>query len=344
MMLLNARNLRFTMFQKVMGVWLFANSAARSVYDVLGRIGLSVAYSSTLDLLKGLSLTAQSSLRKLAVEDILSVVYDNINQKRQVYDPDYGECTVIDSGTAATAVLLEDCVPEAFSIAVLQAAKTSRLREQLNVEVLLARIDDSHLNNVFAVHVASFLVHNCPHLSRLQPMLNDQLRTELAIHRMRKGRRTKAFPMAASEHNEGSTEGNRKVIDNLMLNQLGLRKEDVNTALTIVTGDQSTIENIRTLKRFLDDCPHGYHQYGWVLPLIQLWHMGWSDLERILDTHWGSTSHTEKGEMHSEDASTFGFINELLGQKVKNVKRPDYYPAQALVFDTLCAEVLKCWR
>ncbi|KAI0686918.1 hypothetical protein BC835DRAFT_1420038 [Cytidiella melzeri] len=90
MMLLNARNLRFTMFQKVMGVWLFANSAARSVYDVLGRIGLSVAYSSTLDLLKGLSLTAQSSLRKLAVEDILSVVYDNINQKRQVYDPDYG--------------------------------------------------------------------------------------------------------------------------------------------------------------------------------------------------------------------------------------------------------------
>ncbi|KAI0697445.1 hypothetical protein BC835DRAFT_1413681 [Cytidiella melzeri] len=150
--------------------------------------------------------------------------------------------------------------------------------------------------------------------------------------------------MAASEHNEGSTEGNRKVIDNLMLNQLGLRQEDVNTALTIVTGDQSTIEKIRTLKRFLDDCPHGYHQYGWVLPLIQLWHMGWSDLERILDTHWGSTSHTEKGEMHSEDASTFGFINELFGRKVKSVKHPDYYPAQALVFDTLCAEVLKCWR
>ncbi|KAI0693209.1 hypothetical protein BC835DRAFT_1491070 [Cytidiella melzeri] len=345
MMLLNARNLRFTVLQKLMGVWLFANSAARGVYDVLGRIGLSVAYSTTLELLRGLLQTAQSSLRTEATRSVLSIVYDNINRKREVWDAEYGERAVIDSGTVATAIILEDCEPEiAFNIAALEQARAKRLREQLTVEVLLSRIDQGHLNRVLAVHVVSFLVMEFPHLSHFQPMLNNKLRTELATHRMRKGRRTQAFPMAASEHDEGSTEGNRKVIDDLLLNQLGLKKDEVKRMLTIVTGDQSTIEKIRTLKRFLDSCPHGYHQYGWVLPLIQLWHMGWSDLERILDTHWGPKSCSKESEVRIEDVSTFSFVNELLGRKVKNMKRPDYYPAQALVFDTLRAEVLECWR
>jgi len=34
----------------------------------------------------------------------------------------------------------------------------------------------------------------------------------------------------------------------------------------------------------------------------------------------------------------------LLGRKVKDVKCPDYYPAQCLIFDTLKAEVLDCWK
>ncbi|KAI0700077.1 hypothetical protein BC835DRAFT_1304258 [Cytidiella melzeri] len=280
---------------KLMGVWLFANSAARGVYDVLGRIGLSVAYSTNLELLRGLSQTAQSSLRTESTRSVLSIVYNNINRKREVWDAEYGKRA-------------------------------------------------GHLNRVLAVHVVSFLVMEFPHLSHFQPMLNNKLRTELATHRMRKGRRTQAFPMAASEHDEGSTEGNRKVIDDLLLNQLGLKKDEVNRMLTIVTGNQSTIEKICTLKRFLDSCPHGYNQYGWVLPLIQLWHMGWSDLEWILDTHWGPKSCSKESEVCIEDVSTFSFVNELLGQKVKNMKHPDYYPAQALVFDTLRAEVLECWH
>ncbi|TFY76680.1 hypothetical protein EWM64_g7330 [Hericium alpestre] len=33
-----------------------------------------------------------------------------------------------------------------------------------------------------------------------------------------------------------------------------------------------------------------------------------------------------------------------MGRNVKNIKRPDYYPAQHLVFDTLKVEILDCWR
>jgi hypothetical protein len=109
--------------------------------------------------------------------------------------------------------------------------------------------------------------------------------------------------------------------------------------MLILGRDQSTVEKIRILKRFLADCTHGYSQYGWVLPLIQLWHMGWADLERVLFTHWGSDSGDDIG-----DISTFRAVNILLGQKVKDMKRLDNYPAQGLIFDNLKLEILDCWK
>lgn len=210
-------------------------------------------------------------------------------------------------------------------------------RKQLDIGVLVRRIDHSHLRDVFAVHITSFLVQEVRSLAFLQGRLNHRLRVDLAKHRMRDGRRTEAYPLATSEHDEGSTRGNREVLDDLMLNQLQLPEEEVAQMITMLGGDQSTVEKIRTLKKFMSSCPHGYHRYGWALPVVELWHMGWADLERILATHWGYKTGSE------EDISTFGFINQLLNRKVKNVTRPDYYPAQNLVFDTLRVDVIDCW-
>lgn len=233
----------------------------------------------------------------------------------------------MDNGTAAVFVVLEDCDPDAaFDVDALAQSQARQGRKALDVNTLFQRIDWVHMEEVMAVHTACFLVQAIPSLSSMQAELNTRLRVNLRKHRMRKGRRTEAYPLATSGHDEGKTEGNAKVLDDLMLRQLGLDKKDIDKIITIVCGDQSTIEKLRTLKRFLNRCPHGYARYGWVLPLIQLWHMGWADLERILSTHWGSSA---------SDASTFQFVNELLGRKVKNIKRPDYYPAQSLVFDTL---------
>ncbi|KAI0082974.1 hypothetical protein BDY19DRAFT_901160 [Irpex rosettiformis] len=339
MMLLNARNLCFTAFQKLIGVWLFANSASRGIYDVLGRIGLSVSNYTVHKVLRQLSESAQNSIRLSAILRNFLFAYDNLNRQRRVYDGELGETDTMDSGTAAAFVVIEDCDSQvAFDARILHAARARRERDQLSVEVLKKRVDWTGLRDVMAVHVAFFLTQHVSRLSTLQKDLNSRLRTRLAKHRMRDGRRTQIYPLASSEHDEGSTRGNRDVIDDVMLKQLGLEKEELDAILTIVTGDQSTIEKIRNLKKLLDSCPHGYDRYGWALPLIQLWHMGWADLERILATHWGLTNGSES------DISTFSFINELLRRKVKNVRRPDYYPAQALVFDNLRMEVIDCWQ
>jgi len=43
-MLMQARNLQFTVFQKVIRVWLFAHTAQAGVYSVLSRIGLYLVH------------------------------------------------------------------------------------------------------------------------------------------------------------------------------------------------------------------------------------------------------------------------------------------------------------
>lgn len=53
------------------------------------------------------------------------------------------------------------------------------------------------------------------------------------------------------------------------------------------------------------------------------------DLERVLDTRWGPDSGDGGG-----DISTLRVSNVLLNRKVKNTKRPDYYPAQGLIFES----------
>ncbi|KAI0077435.1 hypothetical protein K474DRAFT_1771763 [Panus rudis PR-1116 ss-1] len=318
LMLMNARNLQFTLFQKIVGIWLFANSASPEIFAVLCRIGLSVAYTTTIHSLRQLTKSARAKLHTIAETRRFALIYDNLNRMKRVWDPELGQKDIMDSGTAATLVVLEDCdFEKAFDLQALKDAQAAGRRRELTEQVLYGRIDWEKLDTVMALHCLSFLAAE---ISRddVDDFVKLQLQTSSAIHCMRAGRKTEMHPLGTSDHDEGSTGGNRQVLDDLILNQLGLTKEDMDRILTIIG----------------EDCVHGYATYDWVLPLIQLWHLGWSDLERILATHWGNQS----------DISSFAYMNQRLSRKVKNVKRPDFYPAQALVFDTLQAEVLDCWR
>lgn len=125
MMLMNVRNVQFNTFQKLIGVWLFANSATRELFDLLCRMGFSIAYSAVLELLKDLASSAQGSIRAQAIARRFKLVYDNINRQRRVWDGELGERDIMQSGTAAMFVVLEDCSPSASDIAVLKSDESS---------------------------------------------------------------------------------------------------------------------------------------------------------------------------------------------------------------------------
>ncbi|KAJ7448749.1 hypothetical protein FB451DRAFT_1187568 [Mycena latifolia] len=328
LMLMYARNLHSSLLRKIAGIWLFASNASSSIFTVMSRIGLSASYTTVLKTLRALSASAQLIIREKARQRAFLLIYDNINRMHRAWDPDLGQRDAMDSGTAATLVELMNCdVGKAFDPQALKDARSAGLRKQLTTEVLLGRIDMPELNAVMALHALTFLIAEAPVLSPHQTFINLRFRTTHAKHQMPDGYVTSIHPLATSGHDEGTTQGNRDVLDDLIIRQLGMEKSEVDKLLIIVGGDQSTVEKIRTLQRFLADCPHGYSRYGWVLPLIQLWHMGWADLERVLSTHWGRTA--------LGDMSSFYFINTILKRTIKDVKRPDYYPTQNFVFDTV---------
>jgi len=340
MMLLAARNQHFVAFQQIMGLFLFANTCAFAIYGVLNRAGISTSYSTVGKLLRRLTRSTQHTVQDIARSRAFLLIYDNINRMRRAWDPDLGQKDAVLSGTAATFVEIEDCdVEKALDPQILRDACAKGDRAKLNVDVLESRIDFVKLYSVFALHCIKFLADVVPSLAIHREFINEHFRTTLQSHRMKPGRKSKIHPLQTSGINEGTTGNQRNVIDDLGLRQLKLTAEQLQRLLLILGGGQTTVKKIHTLRRFLADCNHGYSRYNWVLPLIQLWHMGWADLERVLSTHWGPESGDAAG-----DISTFRAANVLLGRKVKDMKRPDYYPAQGLIFDNLKLEILDCWK
>jgi hypothetical protein len=255
----------------------------------------------------------------------------------RAWDQDLGQRDTMNNGTAATFVELADCdIEKAFDDEPLQKAQEEQRCEALNLEVRYKRVDWGSLNSIMALHCLSFLTDEVPSLVKEHNFIQLRFRTTMAVHHMQKECKTTLHPLATSGYNEGNTAENAKVLYDLLVNQLNLPKEEVEKLLVIIGGDQSTVKKLCTLKKFLATCPRGYAQYGWVLPLIQLWHMGWANLARVISTHWG---------ISQEDVlSSFCSTNILLRRKVKDEKWPNFYPAQHLVFDTLKIDILDCWR
>lgn len=88
-MLMNARNHLCSVFQKLVGVFLFAQQASRSTVDFLCRIGLSVAPTTTRAYLEALGDSANETIRYLAslIPFRVMFIYDNINRTTYVWDP-----------------------------------------------------------------------------------------------------------------------------------------------------------------------------------------------------------------------------------------------------------------
>ena len=83
----------------------------------------------------------------------------------------------------------------------------------------------------------------------------------------------------------GGTTCRASVVYSIFLHQLALSENEMARHIYLVGGDLATIERLSKVKALSEDCPPGCDD--WVLPLVQLWHMSWADLARIVDTRRG---------------------------------------------------------
>ncbi|CAD6958103.1 unnamed protein product [Tilletia controversa] len=101
MMLLLARNVTISRFQRSLGLFLFASRTGRRVVEVLSRMGMSVSYLTLLRTIRELSRSAQHRARSALLDKtkVYCFGYDNINWQTKHRNKGFG---VSNQMTAAT--------------------------------------------------------------------------------------------------------------------------------------------------------------------------------------------------------------------------------------------------
>lgn len=223
-------------------------------------MGLLVTYTTVLKLLWSLSASSKDSMGKIARTRVFLLIYDNINRMCRAWDPDLGQKDRVQNGIAQTMVELDDIpdVPKAFDPAPLRDAQEREARRGLNADVLYNQIKWGNIKDVFALHTLSILVAATPSLTSHKDTIRIRWLEKIAVHRIQQGRKTKLHPLETSNFNKGVIAENAKILEDLLISQLGMPKDEVEKMMVIVGGDQSTVEKLRTLKKFMASCPHGY--------------------------------------------------------------------------------------
>jgi len=134
------------MFGTVIGIFCFTCNANRDLILVLGRLGLSISYSTILATLH--TLAADSDLRLRAwgaatqtTEPAFLLVFDNVNKMQRAWQQTVGHKDEVKSGTAATLIRLEDVPPGAMKAKPLLENMRKKERGNLTVQKLLDDID-----------------------------------------------------------------------------------------------------------------------------------------------------------------------------------------------------------
>jgi hypothetical protein len=147
--------------------------------------------------------------------------------------------------TAAMLVKIEDCdVEKALDPQALKDSIAKGGWANLNIDVLHDRVDFHKLHSIFALHSLKFLVDEVEGLAVHQQFITIRFRTTLQGHWMRPGRQSNIVPLQTLDINEGTTGGQKDVIDDVNLQQLKLLEEELTKLMLILGGDQSTVEKI----------------------------------------------------------------------------------------------------
>ena len=190
-------------------------------------------------------------------------------------------------------------------------------RKDVTYEKLKGDLDADHLEGVAVANIARILTKYVPELARFKPDIDKLQYVEHAKHCI-KPVKTEYHPLECSGYKEAYTQGNRDVILDTFVHQLGISHNELEGRLFPVSGDQSTVARVWTLLAQTSTCRSWFTSHKWVLPIIELWHMKWAFLKGIYKAHWPSK--IGKGDIG------LCYAADRLGHKI-NPEKIDFYPS-----------------
>lgn len=319
-----------------MGTLLFNACTHRSVHAFLGRLGVCVAYDTTITRLRSLGLSAAMNLKALGQrfaekKVTLHFVYDNVNQYARVWRPSLGAESLLESGTAGYMIVLPDVDASVMNGLEYERRRRELDRDRITWQRLRSDLDYGHLENVMIGRILKILLDHVPYLSQCHSdFLRRFIETKCAKHPVTL-RKTEYYALQCSSFDEATTSGNRDVVHDFLLRQLGIKEEDVDGRVIGFSGDQLTVSRLRTLSMQTSSGSSWFSRNRFLLPQIELWHMGAAFQKAIFNCHWSDD--VSKGNIGLH------YATDRLRRKI-NPKKLDYYPADRLLEVTVASLVL----
>ncbi|KDQ50832.1 hypothetical protein JAAARDRAFT_164426, partial [Jaapia argillacea MUCL 33604] len=287
------RSSRASLYPLARGVWYFAVKAHQSVYRVESRLGQSVSYESVRKALRAMAEAKQDDLRNAMRPGSgrhFIVVGDNVQAYAKQRDHRIGQENKMIKGFAGTAIEMEDVDPAAFDMDDFVARQNRLERKQLSADMILQDINWEHQDHVGAFQFLHTLVTFVPSLSIYSEATDAWEKNVLGKNQIPPTRRSNTIPLATNSADEMTVQGMKQAVDEFLGAQMGINEETLNKRLLVVTGDGKTFDQLLKVKRYLATHEGDFESLRCVVPLLELWHTKWTDLSRIVRTHWGDGS------------------------------------------------------
>ncbi|KDQ57007.1 hypothetical protein JAAARDRAFT_109613, partial [Jaapia argillacea MUCL 33604] len=284
---------RASLYPLARGIWYFAVKAHQSIYRVKSRIAQSVSYKSVRKALAAMAEAKRDDLRDAMRPDSgrhFIVVGDNVQAYAKQRDHRIGRENKMMKGFAGTAVEMQDIDPLAFDVDDFVARQNRLQRKQLTTNMILNDIDWTHLDRAAAFQFLHTLVGFIPCLSSYSGALDNWAKSNLTKNQIPPTRRSNTIPLATNSADEMTVQGMKEAVNEFLDHQMGVNEETLNKRLLVVTGDGKTFDQLLKVKKYLVTHDGDFESLRCVVPLLELWHTKWTDLSRIVRTHWGDGS------------------------------------------------------
>ncbi|KAI9065081.1 hypothetical protein FKP32DRAFT_1533919, partial [Trametes sanguinea] len=320
-------------------VMYFACGVPRTLYDYSSRVGHTLSWSATYQLLTRLAAQDKEEVVKLTgSQDRWPIIrMDNVQQYHKQREKRLGRENTMKVGVAATVAEALDFVVEAADLDDRQERLAQNLRSSLTVDKLTALVDWEFAETCFVLQWLQTLVNYVPALAQYKTQVARLWRTEgMKLHAAAaRPAKTVIHPLGTVAKNESiATDLRDTIVD--FLAQMGQTEDCFNRRLIPVGGDGLTYEKLVQIKNQLQFQNSEFRRLDIVFPFLETWHTQWTYLSTIFEVHWG--------RRFTDDPSTLGHSAAKIDQKEPpNLKKVDYYPSLYLAYLVLDARLLDCW-
>jgi hypothetical protein len=312
------------------------------------KLGLSVHDTTVRNALQSMGAKRKQMLQEKTVaaleqgDPASRTVLDNIQQYQPVREHGLCKQSQLMTGTAATAILLDNCAPGAFNLDIYHHRVIRNERASLTTDALLEDIDFNHLHRVFALHVVHILCEHVPSLKSYFPLIAERFRLPpIALYLLPADRpATRIVPLGSNSRAEMETHDMKEALQDFD-RQVGYTPENASAAKVLIwnAGDGGSVLSGGRVAHHL--LPQGisldaYESFENRLWTPGLFHVQMNMINGVAENHFGAKT-TSDPSLLSRAAS---LASLYIPPKPSSC---DYY-ATTRTMNTICkAQFLDIW-